>query len=86
MGKIVVNISKNDGIKSVGSLQVCAERNSGVEPAIHSMHDVYDLEETEAVLIDAENAFNLITRKVMLPWRYNATQHINILSYNCNVR
>ena len=67
VGKIVMNISKNDVIKSVGSLQVCAGQISGVEAAIHSMHDVYDLEETEAVLlIDAENAFNLINRKVML--------------------
>ena len=31
---------------------------SGVEAAIHSMHDVYDLEVTEAVLlIDAEKCF-----------------------------
>ena len=67
VSKIVMNISKNYLIKSVGSLQVCAGQNSGVESAIHSMHDVYDLEETEAVLlIDAENAFNLINRKVML--------------------
>ena len=62
-----MNISKNDVIKSVGSLQVCAGQISGVEAAIHSMHDVHDLEETEAVLlIDSENAFNLINRKVML--------------------
>ena len=67
VGKIVMNISKNEVIKSVGSLFVCDGQNSGVEAAIHSMHDVYNLEETEAVLlIDAENAFNLINRKVML--------------------
>ena len=67
VGKIVMNISKNDVIKSVVLLHVCAGQNSGVEATIHSMHDVYELEETEAVLlIDAENAFNLINRKVML--------------------
>ena len=35
VGKIVMNISKNDVIKSVGSLQVCAGQISGVEAAIH---------------------------------------------------
>ncbi|XP_057307912.1 uncharacterized protein LOC130645822 [Hydractinia symbiolongicarpus] len=64
--KIVMNISKNDVIKAAGSLQVCAGQNAGVEAAVHAMHDIFDNDDTEAVLlIDAENAFNSINRKVM---------------------
>ncbi|XP_057302766.1 uncharacterized protein LOC130636933 [Hydractinia symbiolongicarpus] len=67
VGKIVINISKNDVIKAAGSLQVCAGQNAGVEAAVNAMHDNFDNDDTEAVLlIDAENAFNSINRKVML--------------------
>ena len=66
-GKVVMSLSKNDVIQSAGSLQVCAGQKAGVEAAIHAMHDIYNSEEAEAVLlIDAENAFNLINRKVMI--------------------
>ena len=66
-GKVVMSLSKNDVTQSAGSLQVCAGQKAGVEAAIHAMHDIYNSEEAEAVLlIDAENAFNLINRKVMI--------------------
>ena len=66
-GKVVMKISQNDVLKAAGSLQVCAGHESGVEAAIHSMHDIFQVEETEAIqLIDAENAFNAINRKVVL--------------------
>ena len=61
-GKVVIKISKNDVLKAAGSLQVCAGHESG---AIHSMHDIFQVEETEALLL-IENAFNAINRKVML--------------------
>ena len=62
-----MKISKNDVLKAAGSLQVCAGHESGAEAAIHSIHDIFQVEETEAILlIDAENAFNAINRKVML--------------------
>ena len=48
-------------------LQGRAGQNAGAEAAIHAMHDIYNDAETEAVLlIDAENEFNAINRKVML--------------------
>ena len=42
-------------------------RMQGVGIIVHAMHDIFSEENTEAVLlIDAENAFNSINRKVML--------------------
>ena len=66
-GKVVMYITKRDVMASTGSLQVCAGHEGGAEAAIHAMHDIYNEEQAEAVLlIDAENAFNSINRKVML--------------------
>ena len=65
--KVVMQISKDNVTNAAGSLQVCAGQSAGAEAAIHAMHDIYNDAETEAVLlIDAENAFNAINRKVML--------------------
>ena len=62
-----MKIAKNDVLKATGSLQVCAGHKSGAEAAIHAMHDIFKVEETEAILlIDADNAFNSINRTVML--------------------
>ena len=48
-------------------LQVCVGQNAGAEAAIHAMCDLFQEDETEAVLlIDADNAFNSINRKTML--------------------
>ena len=56
-----------DVMKAAGSLQVCAGQEAGAEAAMYAVHDIFNNQETEAVLlIDAENAFNLINRKVML--------------------
>ena len=62
-----MRVAKEDVINSVGSLQVCAGRNAGAEAAIHAMHDIYENNDTEAILlIDAENAFNSINREAMI--------------------
>ena len=54
-GKAVMRIVKSDVMKTAGSLQVCAGQESGAEAAIHAMHDIFNDEETEAILlIDAE--------------------------------
>ena len=62
-----MHISKDSVSEAAGSLQLCAGQESGAEAAIHAMHDIFADNDTEAVLlIDAENAFNSINRKVML--------------------
>ena len=50
-----------------GSLQVCVGQNVRTRAAIHAMCDLFQIDETEAVLlVDAENAFNSIKRKAVL--------------------
>ena len=52
---------------SAGSLQLCAGQKSGCEAAAHAMREIYQEEETDAVLlIDASNAFNCLNRKALL--------------------
>ena len=60
-------IAKKDVKDAAGSLQVCAGQEAGSEGAIHAIYDVYQQDETEAVLlVNADNAFNSINRKAML--------------------
>ena len=52
---------------AAGSLQVCTGQEPGAEAAIHAMHDIYNDEHSKAVLlVAAENAFNSISRNVMI--------------------
>ena len=60
-------IFKKDITDAAGPLQISAGQEAGAEAAIHAMRDFFANKDTEAVLlIDAENAFNSINRKVML--------------------
>ena len=58
---------KKDVRQAAGSLQLCGGQITGSEAAIHAMHDVFNDDNTGGILLmDAENAFNSINRKVML--------------------
>ena len=66
-GKAIVSALREDIIKSVGSLQVCAGHEAGCEAAVHAMNQIFKENDTEAVLlIDASNAFNSANRSVFL--------------------
>ena len=66
-GKVVMMLCKTDVTKAAGSLQVSAGQEAGAEAAVHAMRDIFSDINTDAVLlIDAENAFNSLSRKVML--------------------
>ena len=66
-GKTVMILLKKDVLQAAGSLQLCGGQVAGSEATIHAMHDVFNDDNTEGILlIDAENAFNSINRKVML--------------------
>ena len=66
-GKVVMYVSKKDVKEAAGSLQVCAGQEAGSQAAVHAIYDIFQKDDTEAVLlVDAENAFNSINRKAML--------------------
>ena len=66
VGKCVLHVTKLDVIDD-GSLPVCAGHKSGSEAAIHAMRSIFDVDETDAVLlIDASNAFNALNRAAAL--------------------
>ena len=65
IGKAVVHTLKEDIIRSVENIQVCAGHESGFEAAIHTVSKIFNEEGSEAVLlIDASNAFNAVNRKL----------------------
>ena len=66
-GKMMVKAIRNDIINAAGPLQTCAGLQCGIEASIHSMREIYQTESTEGVLlVDADNAFNRLNRKVAI--------------------
>ena len=66
-GKAVMILLKKDVLQVAGSQQLYGGKVAGSEAAMHAVHDVFNDHNTEGMLlIDAENAFNSINRKVML--------------------
>ena len=57
--KAVMSVVKKEVVQATGSLQACAGQVAGVESAIHSRVDLFESDNSAAVLqIDATNAFN----------------------------
>ena len=67
MGRSIIQSFMEDILLSAGDLQLCAGQKGGCESVIHAMRSIFEEDECDAVLlIDADNAFNRINRKVML--------------------
>ncbi len=67
VGKAISWVLKPDIQKAAGPLQVCTGLKGGAEAAIHSMKDLFSMEENDAViLVDATNAFNTLNRIIAL--------------------
>ena len=67
VGKLLIGVIKEDIIEAVGPLQTCSGLKGGIEAAIYAMRRTYEDNATEALLlVDAENAFNFLNRKVAL--------------------
>ena len=67
ISKAVLFVIKSDVLEAAGTLQLCAKHEAGCEAAIHSMCRIFHDATTEAVLlVDANNAFNSLNRKVAL--------------------
>ena len=64
-GKVVAAATCNDVITNIGFFQVWAGHNAGGEALVCAMRSLYNEEETEeALLVDAENAYNAFNQKV----------------------
>ncbi|KAG1654807.1 Down syndrome cell adhesion molecule-like protein Dscam2 [Nymphon striatum] len=67
MGRVVMQSFKKEIMLSAGNLQLCAGQRAGCKAVAHAMKEIFDEDECDAVLlVDADNAFNRINRKVML--------------------
>ena len=67
MGKCVMKVTKPDVIDASGSVQVCAGHKSGSQAAIHVMWELFEHDNSDAVLlIDVSNAFNSLNRAAAL--------------------
>ena len=67
MEKVINWILKDDMQESAEPLQTGTGLKAGAEAAIHSMQLIFEDSSTKAViLVDANNAFNSINRKVAL--------------------
>ena len=81
-----MQIVKKDVTRAAGCLQLFAGQEAGSEAAIHTMSDIYENNDTEAVLlVDAENAFNSINRKVLLHNTEYICPELATLIYNCYI-
>ena len=67
IGKTITQCIKSD-LKSLGkNFQLCLGQECGIEYAIHSLRNEFEKPGTYAILlIDAENAFNSLNRKLAL--------------------
>ena len=64
VGKAILLITRDDAQEATGALQLCAGQEAGCEAAIHAIHQLFELSDTDAaILIDATNAFNSLNRE-----------------------
>ncbi|XP_032218340.2 uncharacterized protein LOC116601539 [Nematostella vectensis] len=67
IGKCVRKVLKQDIVEPSGLLQVCAGQKSGSEAAVHAVYNLFQHEQTDAVmLVDASNDFNSVNRAAAL--------------------
>ena len=62
-----MSVVGDDVLTATGALQLCAGHEAGAEAVVHAMSSIFKDDQTEAViLVDAENAFNNLNRRVAL--------------------
>jgi len=67
IGKMISRHGINEIKEAAGPLQACAGHGAGAEAAIHSMREIFKVDETDGILlIDASNAFNRLNRAAAL--------------------
>ena len=66
LDKCVMTIMREDVKLAAGNLQVCVGHQAGGEAAIQAMKEIFKDKEVEAaILVDATNAFNSISREAL---------------------
>ena len=67
IGKAIMKTTKCFLRNAVGCIQLCAGHDAGCEAAVHAIAQIFDDNETEAMIfVDASNAFNQLNRQVAL--------------------
>ena len=67
IGKTITQCIKSELKNLEKKFQVCLGQKCGIEYAIHSLRDKFQKPQTDVILlIDAENAFNLLKRELVL--------------------
>ena len=67
ISKAILAVVHSDVLDAAGSSQLCAGLKSGCEAAVHAMKKIMDDDNTQAaLLVDAQNAFNLLNRQLAL--------------------
>jgi hypothetical protein len=67
ISKAILSVLKADILDVAGSVQLCAGQTAGCEAAVHAMKMIFEGEDTQAaLLVDAQNAFNLLNRQLAL--------------------
>ena len=67
LGKAIAMAIRSEIQDAAGPLQVCAGHLSGCEAAVHAMRQVFEVPDTDAViLVDASNAFKSLNRQTAL--------------------
>ena len=60
--RVILKCISND-LKALGGDQFCVGQKSGIEHAIHSLRETFELDDSEAMLVnDAKNAFKSLNR------------------------
>ena len=66
IGKAILPVIKPEIFSSLGNLNLCAGQAGGCEAAVHAMSDVFEEEANALLLVDADDAFNSLNRRVLL--------------------
>ena len=67
IGEAVTTVLKKDLKNAAGGLQLCVGHEGGADAGIHGICEIIEEEYTEGLIqVDADNAFNIIIRKVIL--------------------
>ena len=65
--KLIMTAFRRNILGSAGDLQLCAGQRAGCEVAVHALSSMFSKDKKDAILlVDADNTFNRINRKVML--------------------